>query len=143
QRGLARARDFSLELFNAGWATIVDEATAWLGERPYRRLMPAAPGRGRASQGRVSDEYDLPLADEIDLLAQTAGDIIRPYVVRSNAPVVGPLIAWTRRNLTSHLREPYLDPTLRRQEGFNWLVVQTLRQINRLLNHAQPAADDL
>ena len=43
------------------------------------------------------------------------------------------MIVWLRRNLTSHLREPYLDPTLRRQERFNWLVVQTMRQINRLL----------
>lgn len=136
QRGLARARDFSLEQFNAGWAKIVNEATAWLADRPYRT--PASARRGQPRGG--IDDQDLPLADEIDLLAKTAGEVVQPYVVRSKLPVVGPLIAWTRRNLTSHLREPYLDPTLRRQENFNWLVVQTLRQINRLL--ARPAAID-
>jgi hypothetical protein len=31
-------------------------------------------------------------------------------------------VAWTRQNLTSHLREPYLDPTLERQVGFNQRV---------------------
>jgi hypothetical protein len=65
--------------------------------------------------------------------------VIQPYVVRSAAPLVGPLIAWTRRNLTSHLREPYLDPTLRRQETFNLLVVHVLRQVSRLLDQRQPA----
>jgi hypothetical protein len=31
--------------------------------------------------------------------------------------------------LTSHLREPYLDPTLERQVAFNREVVQTLRRL--------------
>ena len=82
----------------------------------------------------------LPLQDEIKQLHQAAEAVIKPYELRSNVPVVGPLIVWLRRNLTSHLREPYLDPTLRRQERFNWLVVQTMRQVNRLLEQTPPNA---
>ncbi len=48
------------------------------------------------------------------------------YVVRSGAPVVGPLVAWLRRTLTSHLREPYLDPIVARQEQFNRQVLDVL-----------------
>jgi hypothetical protein len=43
--------------------------------------------------------------------------------------VLGPLIVWIRRNLTSHLREPYLDPTLERQVAFNQCVVHTLQMV--------------
>ena len=41
------------------------------------------------------------------------------------------LIAWVRRNLTSHLREPYLDPTLERQVAFNRQLVNELREISQ------------
>ncbi|HXF60245.1 MAG TPA: glycosyltransferase family 1 protein [Caldilineaceae bacterium] len=136
QRGLVRVRDFSLEQFNAGWAKIVDEATAWLTARPYR---PAALPSVAELEGRRA-LLDLPLAEEIEQLGKAADAVLQPYTVRSAAPIVGPLIAWLRRNLTSHLREPYLDPTLRRQETFNLLVVHTLRQVSRLLERGQPPA---
>lgn len=48
------------------------------------------------------------------------------YEVRSHVPFVGRLIAWVRRHLTSHLKEPYLDPIVERQEHFNRELVQTL-----------------
>jgi hypothetical protein len=48
------------------------------------------------------------------------------YTVRSGLPVVGRLIAWGRRQLTSHLREPYLDPMIERQETFNNELLRTL-----------------
>ena len=48
------------------------------------------------------------------------------YEVRSQVPFVGRLIAWVRRQLTSHLKEPYLDPIVARQEEFNRELVQTL-----------------
>ena len=80
----------------------------------------------------------LALAHEVDQLQKAAKSVIQPYEVRSGAPLVGPLIAWVRRNLTSHLREPYLDPTLRRQDRFNWLVVQTMRQVAQM----EPGTDD-
>lgn len=142
RRGLARARDFSLEQFNAGWAKIVDEATLWLAEHPYRPAVIATTPTRAGTARPPAAAHDLPLADEVEQLAQRADAVLKPYVVRSNAPLVGPLIAWVRRNLTSHLREPYLDPTLQRQESFNWQVVQTLRQVNRLLHRTQPAAED-
>ena len=41
------------------------------------------------------------------------------YTVQSRLPLIGRLIAWVRRQLTSHLREPYLDPMINRQETFN------------------------
>jgi len=66
-------------------------------------------------------------ANELTWLEKSADVMQRGYVVRSNAPLVGPLLAWLRRNLTSHLREPYLDPTLERQVAFNREVVKTLQ----------------
>jgi glycosyltransferase involved in cell wall biosynthesis len=48
------------------------------------------------------------------------------YEVCSQVPFVGRLIAWVRRQLTSHLKEPYLDPIVARQEEFNREMVQTL-----------------
>jgi hypothetical protein len=61
--------------------------------------------------------------------------------VRSNAPLVGRLIAWVRRNVTSHLREPYLDPTLERQVAFNRQLIQVLQdymeQTARQLEHGE------
>jgi O-antigen biosynthesis protein len=48
------------------------------------------------------------------------------YAVRSRLPIAGRIIAWTRRHLTSHLKEPYLDPIVQRQETFNREVLDTL-----------------
>nr|HMN30421.1 hypothetical protein [Caldilineaceae bacterium] len=42
---------------------------------------------------------------------------------------IGPLLAWVRRNLTSHLREPYIDPTFQRQENFNRQVAKTIMEL--------------
>jgi len=132
--GQARAQTFALEAFNAGWGAIVDEVAAWLVEHPTRPLrLPGPPATAGSEQPTLPD---LPLDEEVEALHKAAGAFLQPYTVRSNAPLVGPLIAWLRRNLTSHLREPYLDPTLRRQERFNWLVVQAMRQISRTLGQS-------
>ncbi len=48
------------------------------------------------------------------------------YTIRSHLPVVGHLVAWTRRQLTSHLKEPYIDPIITRQRNFNQEVLHTL-----------------
>ena len=55
--------------------------------------------------------------------------MMRDYEVTSKVPVIGKLIAWFRRNLTSHLREPYLDPMLERQVAFNQRILEELRTI--------------
>lgn len=127
RRGLARAQQFSLENYQLGWSRIVAEAAAWLPSQPYPRLRavqveaavaPAAEA-GPGSGGK-------PLLEALD---QSADVMLRSYTVRSGLPVVGPLIAWIRRNLTSHLREPYLDPTLERQVAFNRRVVRAMETL--------------
>lgn len=138
QRGLARAFDFSLEAYHNNWTRIITEVQAWLVERPARPLRLSGPPQVKQGNAVAAELLDLPLQDEIKQLHQAADAVIKPYELQSNIPVVGPLIVWLRRNLTSHLREPYLDPTLRRQERFNWLVVQTMRQVNRLLEQSPP-----
>lgn len=143
QRGLKRAFDFSLEAYNNGWAKIVTEVQAWLVERPSRPLLLSEPPKPVPGNAVAAELLDLPLQDEIKQLHKAAEAVLQPYEVRSGVPVIGPLIVWLRRNLTSHLREPYLDPTLRRQERFNWLVVQTMRQVNRLLDQRATQQSDL
>jgi glycosyltransferase involved in cell wall biosynthesis len=143
QRGLQRAFDFSLEAYNNNWTRIVSEVQEWLVERPARPLRLPGPPQVKQGNAVAAELLDLPLQDEIKQLHQAAEAVLKPYELRSNVPLLGPLIVWLRRNLTSHLREPYLDPTLRRQERFNWLVVQTMRQVNRLLEQPpQQAALD-
>ena len=78
----------------------------------------------------------LTLSEDVAQLQAAADVMIKNYTIRSGLPVIGGLLAWLRRNLTSHLREPYLDPMFRRQEGFNWLVVHTLHHLVHQL--AQP-----
>jgi hypothetical protein len=134
QRGLKRAFDFSLEAYNNGWGKIVTEVQAWLVERPSRPLLLSEPPKPVSGNAVAAELLDLPLQDEIKQLHKAAEGVLQPFTVRSGVPVIGPFIVWLRRNLTSHLREPYLDPTLRRQERFNWLVVQTMRQVNRLFD---------
>jgi glycosyltransferase involved in cell wall biosynthesis len=128
--GLTRAQEFSLESYEAGWARIVAEATEWLPERPYPPVHRVPP--------RTLKPEPLPSAEPTDEalvggLQESADVMMRSYVVRSRLPMVGPLIAWIRRNLTSHLREPYLDPTLERQVGFNQRVVEAVRQLDARL----------
>ena len=80
------------------------------------------------------------LADEI----QAHSDVmLRGYVVRSQIPLVGGLVAWTRRNLTSHLREPYLDPTLERQVEVNRRSAEWLRMAAKALDASARRQADL
>lgn len=69
------------------------------------------------------------LAARLEAIERQADIMLRGYRVRSRIPVIGPLIAWVRRNLTSHLREPYLDPTLERQVVVNREMVTVLREL--------------
>ena len=56
-----------------------------------------------------------------------AAEVARPsYSVRSGLPVVGPAVAWLRRQLTAHLKEPYLDPIIAGQDRFNRDLLETL-----------------
>lgn len=87
---------------------------------------PASAGLSPAVQGELAE-----LAARLDALERQADVMHRGYEVRSRLPVVGPLVTWVRRNLTSHLREPYLDPTLERQVRLNRELVAVLRDLVR------------
>ena len=89
----------------------------------------------------VNDASNPPrLATDYAHLNKQADVMLRGYTVRSRAPLVGRLIAWIRRNLTSHLREPYLDPTLERQVAFNRAMVQALSSLEQRAQQAIQAA---
>jgi len=62
---------------------------------------------------------------------------LRDYVVRSRLPILGPIIAWVRRQLTSHLREPYLDRIIERQVAFNREVTVWMEQSSAFLNELE------
>jgi radical SAM protein with 4Fe4S-binding SPASM domain len=65
----------------------------------------------------------------LDAIEAHSDVLARGYEVRSHIPLAGPFIAWIRRNLTSHLREPYMDPTLERQVVVNREMVVALRDL--------------
>jgi hypothetical protein len=67
--------------------------------------------------------------DHLKQLSSRADIILRGYQVRSSLPLVGKALAWLRRNSTSHLREPYLDPILERQVLFNKQMVEMLNEL--------------
>jgi hypothetical protein len=137
QRGLERAGEFSLERYTARLAELVDRAVVYT-------LPPVAVEAGTAPAGarkrKATDSgrevlvMDV-LAGEIEAQSDVA---MRDYVVRSRVPVVGPLVAWLRRNATSHLREPYLDLIVERQVGVNRRVADWIRRSSA----AQEAALD-
>jgi hypothetical protein len=126
------AADYSIH-----WAEVVAQATAYLPNRPYPygRLPslaelhpPEQSTQPRPSPVEIDPQRAL-LAAELQELQTSAKIMQHDYVVRSRLPVIGPVLAWLRRNLTSHLREPYIDPTFQRQELFNRQVAQTLVQL--------------
>ena len=73
------------------------------------------------------------LTARLDVAERQADVMQRDYQVQSKVPLVGPLVAWIRRNLTSHLREPYLDPTLEKQVALNRDLVKALQEVSALL----------
>ena len=100
QRGIRRSLDFTHTRFRDALVQVVERARAWNGA-------PLSPHQCR------------------QLLQLT--QVGKPdYTVRSDVPLVGPLVAWVRKQMTSHLREPYFDPIIERQERFNAELVQTL-----------------
>ena len=62
------------------------------------------------------------LHDETDIM-------LRDYEVASDVPMIGEWIVAARQNLTSHLREPYIDPTFERQIEFNRRVLQEMQAL--------------
>ncbi len=126
ERGLARVAEFSVERYEAGLAEIVDKAVTYT--LPDIPLEPAAAPEPRAA-ARDRLRLDI-LAEELEAQADV---MLRGYTVRSGLPLVGCVVAWVRRNLTSHLREPYLDPTLERQVALNRRAAAWARQASAAL----------
>jgi hypothetical protein len=96
-------------------------------------------GETVATRHTTPDESVVVTAQEIAALsarleaASSQADVmLRSYRVRSKLPFVGWFVAWVRRNLTSHLREPYLDPTLERQVALNRALIGILHDVLRL-----------
>ena len=107
QRGRRRALEFTEERYAERFRQTIEQA--------------ARPAPAAQAYAELLD----PLRD--------LGRVTRPeYQVRSSAPVVGGLIARLRRNLTSHLREPYLDPIVAQQERFNLAIQAQLAELARL-----------
>lgn len=135
QRGLARANQFSLEQYELNWSRVVNEVTALLPNQPYPRLRtisteaesPVQPSKNELPE--INDDTS-PASSVLSLddLETTANIFMHGYAVQSRLPLLGSIIVWFRRNITSHLREPYLDPMLRKQEVFNWQLVSWLKQ---------------
>ncbi|MCU0490761.1 MAG: glycosyltransferase family 4 protein [Chloroflexaceae bacterium] len=100
QRGVRRALDFARPRFDDQLTQVVRRAEADLTH-----------GLSAAQVGTLRD----------------AARVSRPdYQVQSALPLVGKAVAWLRRNLTSHLREPYLDPILAQQERFNQALLDSV-----------------
>jgi hypothetical protein len=100
QRGIRRALAFTPKRFHDAFLHLVEQARIQAG-------------------GHISPQQH----EALDQAARvgTAG-----YQVRSSLPGVGRLVAWARQQLTAHLREPYLDPIVARQEQFNAELLRTL-----------------
>jgi hypothetical protein len=62
-------------------------------------------------------------------LSDDADIMMRDYEVKSDFPMINEWIVEVRRNLTSHLREPYVDPTFERQVEFNRRVLQEMQAL--------------
>jgi glycosyltransferase involved in cell wall biosynthesis len=132
-RGLERVQAFSLEQYAAGLAEIVASALTYtLPEIPMATEPDEAEGRAALPTARSRDNLlQNLLADEIEAKSDI---MLRGYSVHSRLPLIGPLVAWVRRNLTSHLREPYLDPTLERQVDLNRRIAEWLKRAARAGN---------
>jgi len=141
RKGLERVQEFTLERYQRELQESCADALSYAHLTPNRRrrliqaktlatqvatppspLMPTQPsGPTPAAEHPLSSSWPVPTANP-DIM-------IRGYVVRSDKPIIGPLIAWVRRHSTSHLREPYLDPMLERQVIFNYQVLQAWHEL--------------
>jgi ubiquinone/menaquinone biosynthesis C-methylase UbiE len=68
--------------------------------------------------------------------------ILFPYRPKSRIPLLGPLIAWVRVNITSHLKEPYVDRLAMRQTEFNLVIARMVRRIVGALESSQDATPE-
>lgn len=133
KRGLERVKTFSLEQYEADLEQLLEQAVTYtlpkLSDQPSESDIEAVSAKASATAAREGKLLNL-LADELEKENDVA---MRDYVVRSKAPLVGPFIAWVRRNMTSHLREPYLDPIVERQVNVNQRITEWMKRASTTL----------
>jgi glycosyltransferase involved in cell wall biosynthesis len=118
-RGRIRARDFGPDIFTRNALAVVDEAIT-LSNEPT--LFDAMLGQTLYPQADIA---------------------IHDYRVRSNAPLVGPLIEWTRTQMTSHLKEPYIDKIMARQVRYNQMLASELDYLHAQMRQIEARIEAL
>lgn len=119
EKGLQRAREFSLEQFYARFMSMIDEVI----------------NLNKKSRQNGQGWIDLPFLlkpvswEELQNMADIA---LRDYRIRSHIPLIGRLIEWIRFQLTVHVKEAYLDPIIERQVMFNYQIVKLLYEISQI-----------
>ena len=153
RRSLDLAARYAQEAAWSEWGAMADMACGWLAQHERRGETAALLGGIPDAEAAVSVRAPSPanlqsagepywtIADDLEQLKAMAHVMLKGYEVRSPTPVAGPLIAWVRRNLTSHLREPYIDPTLQRQEAFNLRVIAGMEELAARLDEQRRALD--
>ncbi len=159
QRGLERVGEFSLERYEDGWSRIVAEATAWLPNQAYPRFKsrPAQNSNSPITSPNsdvVTKLEFVKMTNEVQHLWNISDIVLRNFVIRSQLPFIGGFIAWVRKNLTFHVREMYLDPTLEKQVAYNRHVAFTFQKFmefimedrvstTAIIGHLQKRFDEL
>lgn len=73
-----------------------------------------------------------------------AADVaFRDYRARSGAPLVGPLIEWTRTNATTHIKEAYVDRMVEKQVNYNRKIAKQVILLRRQLKALRAQLDAL
>jgi glycosyltransferase involved in cell wall biosynthesis len=139
RRGFERVQVYSQERYEAGLTEILESvlasAPAGAGHSLGVAASPDAEGEETPEREAQRGPFAGLLLESLSDAAMAGSDVVpRDYEVRSGVPLVGPLIVWLRRNLTSHLREPYLDPALERQVSFNRRVAEWLDRATQMLS---------
>jgi hypothetical protein len=143
ERGLERVQQFTLERYETTLAEIVDQAMTYTLSRATTTGTMDRNDAAQPTHSTASGQDDAILgllADEIEARSDVA---LREYTVRSGIPLVGPLVAWVRRNLTSHLREPYLDPMIERQVSLNRQIAEWLKRAATISSVRSRRQDEL
>ena len=120
-----------------------DGLRAQLREAGYRRAQHfaldafASQARSLVADVLSSEPAKSPAASDLLDLADTA---YRDYRVRSGLPLVGPLLAWLRRQSTTHVKEAYLDRVIEQQVNYNRRLASEIERAARRSRRAQAAA---
>ena len=135
--------------------TLAEQVQRVLGDTDLRAEL-VARGRERArafhrEQILEQSWQALVEASQQDLLAHAretplrakADTALRSYRIRSRVPLLGPLIEWVRYNLTTHVKEAYLDRIVERQVMYNRQVAQEIQALREEVARLRARLDAL